>query len=738
MTKDVAWRIDDLIAQMTLTEKIGQMTMLAASLVETGPPGPRNPATRVREGRAGSILNTWGANEIREAQRIALEETRLKIPLFFAVDVLHGHRTIYPVPIAEAGAFDRALWLRTAKESAEEAAQDGIQMTFAPMLDVSRDPRWGRICECAGEDPFINAEYARAKVAGFQDAPEERSRRLATVAKHFVAYGAVNAGRDYAEVDVSQRALHEIYLPPFRAAVEAGVMGIMPSFTDVAGVAMTAHRPLLRDLLRDTWGFKGVVVSDFNAIAELIPHGVAADLTEAAILALRAGIDIDMMADAYEIGLPKALDAGAVTMAEIDLAVRRVLELKFTLGLFDDPLRGLASVSPSPDSDPSRRASARDAARRSVVLLENRDTFLPWTKPPRKIAVVGPFADADGEFMGAWCMAGESRETVELITGLRNAFPESEIGHVAGCSIEQSDASALEEAITLAHAADTVVLCIGESRYTSGEAASRTKPTPSDSQLELARHMIATGKPLLLILVGGRPFVLPQWLVDGASAVLAAWTPGTEGGNAIADIIAGKWNPSARLAVSWPSEVGQIPIYYAMRTTGRPYDSNNGFTTNFLDAPMTPRWGFGDGLSYTHYELGETRASQLVVGTSDTLDVSIDVTNAGAMAGETTVFLFIRDPVAQVTRPALELKDFQKIELAAGETREARFTLKSEQFAYLDMNLSPRLDEGRIEVFVGTSAKPSDLRRVDIDVRNPSPVPREKVASAQQRSDEGG
>ncbi|MDF2116132.1 glycoside hydrolase family 3 N-terminal domain-containing protein [Roseiarcaceae bacterium H3SJ34-1] len=716
MTKDVARRIDELMAQMTLTEKFGQMTMLAASLVETGPPGPGNPVTQVREGRVGSILNTWGAAEIREAQRVAMEEARLPIPLFFAVDVLHGHRTIYPIPIAEAGAFDRALWLKTAKEAAEEAAQDGIQMTFAPMLDVSRDPRWGRICECAGEDPFINAEYARAKVVGFQDAPNDRNRRLAAVAKHFVAYGAVNAGRDYAEVDVSRRALHEIYLPPFRAAVDAGVMGIMPSFTDVAGVAMTAHRPLLRDLLRDEWGFKGVIISDYNAIGELIAHGVAADLTEAAVLALRAGVDIDMMAGAYETGLAMALKEGAVTMDDIDAAVRRVLELKFALGLFEDPLRGLSSVAPSPDSDPSRRASARDAARRSIVLLENRDAFLPWTKPPRKIAVVGPFADTTGEFLGAWCMAGQSDETVELLTGLRSAFPDSEIVHAAGCSIEQSDASALEEATALARAADAVVLCIGESRYTSGEAASRTKPTPSASQLELARHMIAAGRPLLLVLVGGRPFVLPQWLVDGASAILAAWFPGTEGGNALADIISGKWNPSARLAVSWPMEVGQIPIYYAMRTTGRPYDPNNGFTTNFLDAPMTPRWGFGDGLSYTHYELAEAHASQLVMGPSDTLDVSIDVTNAGKMAGETVLFLFIRDPLAQVTRPVLELKDFQKIDLAAGETRQARFTLNTEQFAYLDMNLSPRLDKGRIEVFVGTSARPADLRRVDVDV----------------------
>ncbi|MDT2019502.1 glycoside hydrolase family 3 N-terminal domain-containing protein [Methylocella sp. CPCC 101449] len=717
MTTEIARRIESLIAQMTLSEKLGQLTMLAASLVETGPPGPHNPATMVREGRAGSILNTWGAKEIREAQRVAMEETRLKIPLFFAVDVLHGHRTIYPIPLAEACAFDRALWQRTAQEAAEEATRDGIQMTFAPMLDVSRDPRWGRICECAGEDGFINAEYAKAKVIGFQNAPAQPERRLAAVAKHFVAYGAVNAGRDYAEVDVSQRALEEIYLPPFQAAVEAGVLGIMPSFTDVAGVAMTAHKPLLDDLLRQQWGFEGVIISDYNAIAELIPHGVAADLTEAATLALKAGVDIDMMAGAYEQGLPVALERGAVSMDEIDRAVRRVLKLKFALGLFDNPLRGLEDISPTPDSDPSRRASARDAARRSIVLLENRDQFLPWTKAPQNIAVVGPLADAPSELMGAWCMAGEIDETVGILSGMRTAFTGSTITHAAGGDIETGDAQAIAEAVHVTQAADAVVLCIGESRHISGEAASRTKPAPPDSQLELARAIVATGKPLLLILVGGRPFVLPQWLIDGSQAIIAAWFPGTEAGNAIADIIKGAWNPSARLAISWPVEVGQIPIYYSLRTTGRPNDPKNGFSTCFLDAPITPRWSFGEGLSYTRYDLSDAQVSATTIERDGALDVSIDITNAGKMDGETTIFLFIRDPVAQVTRPALELKDFQNVALAAGARQRVAFKLHASQLAYPGMDLAPRLDSGRIEIHVGTSSRPCDLKRVDIEVR---------------------
>ncbi len=394
-------RVETLLAQMTLGEKLGQLSMLAASLVVTGPVGADDPVGLVRQGRVGGILNTWGYEEIRAAQRVALEETRLKIPLYFAVDVLHGHRTVYPIPLAEACAFDRALWIRTAKDSADEATRDGIQMTFAPMLDVCRDPRWGRISECAGEDSYLNAEYARARVYGYQDAADHSHRRLAAVAKHFVAYGAVTAGRDYAEVDVSRRALHEIYLPPFKAAVEAGVVGIMPSFTDVAGVAMSAHRGLLQGLLREKWGFNGIIISDYNAIGELISHGVAHNMMEAAVLALKAGIDIDMMSGAYEQGLPAALERNLVTMLEIDTAVRRVLRMKHALGLFDDPLRGLDQAGSV--VAPAYRSSARDAAHRSLVLIKNDAAVLPLQKKLR-IAAIGPLADAHSEMMGPWCM----------------------------------------------------------------------------------------------------------------------------------------------------------------------------------------------------------------------------------------------------------------------------------------------------------------------------------------------
>jgi len=465
MAATYSQRVEQLVGEMTLPEKLGQMTMLAASLVVTGPPGPDNPVTMVREGRVGGLLNTWGHDEIREAQRVALSETRLKIPLYFGVDVLHGHRTIFPIPLAEACAFDRDLWRRTAREAADEATRDGIQMTFAPMLDVCRDPRWGRISECAGEDGFVNAEYARAKVRGFQTDPADPKRRLMGVAKHFVAYGAVQAGRDYAQVDVSERALAEIYLPPFKAAVEEDVCGIMPSFTDVAGIAMSAHRGLLHDLLRVKWGFNGVVISDYNAIAELMLHGVAADLTEAAALALKAGIDIDMMAGAYEKGLPHALERGLVRMDEIDASVRRILHMKELMGLFEDPYRGLEVQSPGPDALPHHRHSARDAARRSLVLIKNENDLLPLPHKTKRIAAIGPLADKQSELMGPWCMAGDEREAIGFLQGLREVFAQSEIIHAQGASVDDAiDPQRVAQAVEAVNNSDIAILCLGSDR----------------------------------------------------------------------------------------------------------------------------------------------------------------------------------------------------------------------------------------------------------------------------------
>ncbi len=713
-----AGRFERLLGEMTLAEKLGQLTMLAASLVVTGPPGPDNPATMVRAGRVGGILNTWGYEEIREAQRVALEETRLKIPLYFAVDVLHGHRTVFPIPLGEACAFDRDLWLRTAREAADESTRDGIHMTFAPMLDVCRDPRWGRISECAGEDGFINAEYARAKVHGFQYGNDDPARRLIAVAKHFVGYGAVKAGREYAEVDVSRRALHEIYLPPFKAAVEAGVAGIMPSFTDISGVAMTAHRALLHDLLRVKWGFDGVIISDYNAIAELINHGVAQDLAEAAAQALNAGVDIDMMAGAYEQGLPVALERGLVTMEQIDRSVLRVLRMKHALGLFENPLRGLEQQSPGPDSIPEHRVSARDAARRSLVLVKNENSLLPLARSTKRIAAIGPLADAQSEMMGPWCMAGDEREAIGILQGLRESFPSSEISHVKGCVNDGPiDNGQVEAAVAAAKSSDIVFLCLGEERQHCGEAASRTMPRPPPSQMHLARAIVAAGTPVVLVMATSRPWILPDWLADQSTAVLVALFGGTEAGHAIADAISGDYNPSGRLCVSFPTRIGQIPVHYSLRSTGRPHDPNNGFSTKFLDSTIEPRWGFGDGLSYSRFELSEVDADQSVIDERGIVSLAVDVTNASAIAGEATVFMFISDPVALVTRPALEIKDFTKAFIEPGKTARVRFSLSAEQLHYPGVDMEPRLDDGRIDIMIGTSARRSDQKCFSIQVR---------------------
>ncbi len=707
-------RIRALIARMTLDEKLGQLTMLADGLVETGPPGPHNPFTMVAEGRVGSLLNVWGPELIREAQRLAVEESRLGVPLFFGLDVLHGHRTIHPVPLAEACAFDRELWQETARASAVEAARDGIHMTFAPMLDVARDARWGRIVESAGEDAFVTAQYARARVLGFQSLDGTGHMRLAACAKHFCAYGAVLAGREYAEVDVSQRTLEEVYLPPFRAAVDAGVAAIMPAFVDVDGVAMTAHKRLLHDVLRARWRFDGLIVTDYNAIAELVAHGVAADLAEAAALALNAGVDVDMMAHAYAKGLPIALERGLVAMEDIDRAVHRVLALKASLGLFEDPYRGMGPVK-GPAPQPQERALARDAARRSIVLLHNRDDALPL-RNVGALAVVGPLADAGEDQLGAWGCAGRGDEAVTLVAGLRAAFPQADVRHAAGALFVGEDAGLLAQATQAAQGVDAIVLCIGESRAMSGEAATRTRPDVPEGQLALARAMLGVGAPVILVLCSGRPLALPDWLVAGARAVLIAWHGGTEAGSALGDVLSGAFNPSARLAITWPAVLGQIPIFYGIRPTGRPYDPANGWSTGFIDAPFAPRWSFGQGQGYAVFTRANLRVDDARIGMDGLVRVSVDVTNMGAVEGVETVFVFSRDPVARVTRPLLELRGFSKVALAPGETRTASFVLRARDFSYPDETMKPRLDAGVIELHVGASARACDLDRVDVEI----------------------
>ena len=455
-------RIEALLAAMTLGEKIGQMTLVSAGAAVTGPGGPVDHLLAVRSGAVGAICNLWGAEQTQKLQRVAVEETRLGIPVLFTMDVIHGHRTIFPVPLAEVGAFDPGLWERTARTAAAEAAADGVAMTYAPMLDVARDPRWGRIVESPGEDPWVAARYAHAKIRGFQGQDLAATDSLAATAKHVAAYGAVIAGREYAPVDVSERSLHEIYLPPFEEAVEAGVAGIMPAFHNLAGMPMTANRAVLRDLVRGRWGFEGVNVSDYAAIAELVVHGVAADLEEAAALALRAGVDLDLMGNAYASGLPGALERGLVMLADVDAAVRRILTLKGALGLFDDPYgrgRGLTSEQLA-----AHRALAREAARRAIVLLTNRGNVLPLTRSGGRIALLGPLADASADMLGSWAADGRPEEAVNILKGLRATFPEREVAHAPGAGIDGDNTGGIAAALNLARAAEVVVLCLGEAR----------------------------------------------------------------------------------------------------------------------------------------------------------------------------------------------------------------------------------------------------------------------------------
>jgi beta-glucosidase len=708
--RDVERRADELLARMTLAEKIGQLVQVNAS----GGQLPDALRQKVREGRIGSMLNEIVPAASQELQRIAVEESRLGIPLLMGRDVIHGYRTIFPIPLGQAAAWDADLVTAAAAVAAEEAAGAGFQWTFAPMMDIARDPRWGRIAESPGEDPWLACRFATAKVRGLQGEDLAGPQNLAATAKHLAGYGAVTAGREYASVDISERTLHEVYLPPFKAAVQAGVAAIMPAFTDLAGLPMTANAALLSGLVRDDWGFEGVMVSDYGAIAELVIHGVAADLAEAAALALKAGIDIDLMGFAYARGLPAALERGLVEIAAIDAAVRRILELKTRLGLFDDPYRRGATQSLTAAQQTANRALARDAARRSIVLLTNRNDLLPLADG-RRLAVLGPLADAPGEMLGPWSMAGRPGDMVPLLAGLRAAFPTSVLAYAQGVEIEAAAPSDIPGALELARAAEIVVLCLGEAASMSGEAASRARPDLPGRQRELADAVLDLGKPVVVLLSSGRPLMVP-WLFERADAVLATWFLGSEAGHALADVLTGRSNPSARLPVSWPADVGQIPIFHARRPTGRPADPAVHYSAKYLDLPTEPLFPFGYGLCYTRFTLGGLTVNPTELAPEGDLEIGLEVANDGAVLGEATLFLFIRDPVAAIARPLLELKDVAKITLAPGQRGRVAFRLAAADLAYLGPDLSRRLDPGTIEILVGRSAAREDLLATSIRV----------------------
>jgi beta-glucosidase len=578
------------------------------------------------------------------------------------------------------------------------------------MLDVSRDPRWGRSVEGPGEDPWLGARITEAKVRGFQGANLAAADALAAVAKHYCAYGAVTAGRDYASVDISERTLREVHMPSFAAAVASGVAAVMPAFTDLAGIPMTANRELLRGWLRGRWGFKGVIISDYNAIGELMHHGIAADLAEAAAHALKAGVDIDMMADAYRRGLPTALERRLVSMAEIDESVRRVLTLKEQLGLFDDPYRRGA---PEPAAAfTHRRQLARDVGARAIVMLKNDKATLPLNGSLQRLAVVGPLADAPAEMRGPWWGAADTEGHVSVVAGLRAIAAASQVLYAPGVAIDGKDESGVAAALHLCATADAILLCLGEAATMSGEAASRAHVDLPGNQRQFAEAVFerarTTHKPVIVVLFSGRPLVVP-WLVEKADAVLAAWFLGSESGNAIGDVLTGRVSPSGRTPVTWPRAAGQIPIFFGERPSGRPADPKDHYTSKYLDVPNEPLFPFGHGLTFGRFALSNLRVTPLNVEDIDTMQIRVDVRNEGARAAQETVFLFTHDKIASVARPLLELKGFAKIDLRPGETGTVNLSLRAAELRFLGPDLEPVFEPGEVEILVGPCADRAQL-----------------------------
>jgi beta-glucosidase len=697
--------IDALLARMTLEEKAGQLSQLAGIATKTGPQVPATKEEDVAAGRVGSFLNVWGAETTRKLQQSAVERSRLHVPLLFAGDVIHGFRTIFPVPLAEAASWDVELAQRCARAAALEASAAGLHWTFAPMVDIARDARWGRVVEGSGEDPFLGSAFAVARVRGFQDAAREDASALLATAKHFVAYGAAEAGREYNTVDISERALREIYLPPFRAALEAGAATLMPAFNELAGIPMHAHAPLLRDLLRGQWGFEGVVVSDYTGVRELIEHGVADGPSAATELGFAATVDIDMVSGLYASKLPDLVRAGRVPQQQLDRAVRRVLEAKQRLGLFEDPYRyNDAERERRRTLTPALRALAREAGRKAVVLLKNQGELLPLRKDLGTLAVIGALADDARSTLGSWEAAGRAEDAISVLEGIRRAVsPKTRVLYAKGAAPESSSTRGFAEAERAARAADVTLVVVGERESMSGEAKSRSYVGLPGAQQALLERLYATKKPIVVVLMNGRPLSIP-WLSEHAPAILESWFLGIEMGHALADVIFGDFNPSAKLPMSFPRNVGQLPLYYNHKRTGRPPLSAERYTSKYTDVAWTPLYPFGHGLSYTSFRYTAPRLSTDKLGPDDTLTVRVTVHNTGKRAGEEVVQLYLRDEVASRTPPVLSLRGFARVALAAGAQRELTFTLDQEDLALLDANFQRVLEPGTFTVLVGGSS----------------------------------
>ncbi|MEZ4898768.1 MAG: glycoside hydrolase family 3 N-terminal domain-containing protein [Saprospiraceae bacterium] len=696
-------RVDSVMEMMTLEEKIGQMTLFTSDWDVTGPTIRATYKEDIRAGKVGAIFNAHTAAYNRELQRVAVEETRLGIPLLFGYDVIHGYKTIFPVPLGEAASWDLEAIEKSARVSAVEAAAAGLHWTFAPMVDIARDPRWGRIMEGAGEDTYLGSLIAQARVKGFQGDDLGAVNTVVACAKHYAAYGAALAGRDYSTVDMSERMLREIYLPPFKAALDAGCGTFMTSFNELDGVPATANKFLLDEILRKEWHFPGFVVTDYTSIDEMINHGYSADQRQAAEQALNAGVDMDMQSAAYYNHLEDLVKSGDVQEEQIDQAVQRILRMKFLLGLFDDPYKYSDEARQKRELlSPEHLEASRDVARKSIVLLKNERGTLPLNRDIRKLAVIGPLADNHQDMIGAWSGAGDAKDVTTLLQGLRNVVGQRVV-YAMGCEADQDNRDGFAQAINLAQSADAIVLAIGEKAYMSGEAASRSDITLPGPQLELAQRLKETGKPLIIVLMNGRPLAIP-WLAEHADAIVETWFLGTQAGPAIADVLFGDYNPSGRLPVTFPRSVGQVPLFYNMKNTGRPMDPNNKYTSKYLDIPNTPLYPFGFGLSYTTFSYGDPRVSRTTMQAKGSITASVEITNTGKLAGTETVQWYIRDLVGSVTRPVRELKHFERVHLQPGESRQLSFEITLNDLKFYDKDLHYKAEPGDFQVFVGPDA----------------------------------
>jgi beta-glucosidase len=698
-------RVEALLSRMTLEEKLGQLTQIGGGTQATGPKAATGTEDDIRRGHVGSFLGVWGAETTHRLQRIAVEETRLHIPLLFAADVIHGFRTIFPVPLAEAASWDVALAERCARTAALEATAHGLQWDYAPMVDIARDARWGRVVEGAGEDPFLGSAFAVARVRGLQSRTAATGSEMIATAKHFVAYGAAEGGRDYNTVDISDRTLREVYLPPFRAAVEAGAGSIMAAFNELAGVPMHANQRLLRNVLRDEWGFQGVLVSDYTGIKELMAHGVAATPADATRLSLSAGVDVDMISGFYLRELPDLVRRDPRLSRAIDDAVRRVLEAKLSLGLFDDPYRySDVAREAARTSTPEARALSREAARESLVLLENRGQILPLKKGLATLAVIGALADDTRSVLGNWAAVGRPEEAVSILAGIRAAVsPATRVLYARGASAKSDDTLGFAEAERAARSADAIIAVVGETEDMSGEARSRARLELPGAQQTLIERLAATHKPLVVILLNGRPLALPA-VVAHAPAVLEAWYPGSEAGHAVADVVFGDYDPSGKLPISFPRAVGQVPITYAHKPTGRPPSDSETYSSKYIDVAVTPLYVFGHGLSYTRFEYDTPRLSVTRLDPNETLRVQVTVRNAGQRAGTEVAQLYLRDDIASFTRPVRALRGFTRVSLLPGAAQELTFTLDRDDFALLDADGKRIIEPGTFTVFVGGSS----------------------------------